>query len=360
MSKSKVAVLKTSPHTVLDDYCRLAELACMPDALDNSARTIIKDNISWHFLYPGANTTPWQMEGSIRALRAMGCDDLVCVQNDTVVTDALMGERLNRYVGVLERYGVPTLYNFRKEDIAWEVYRPKGKMLVLDDIFPEGITIPREFMGTNIVHLPTVKTHIYTTTTGAMKNAFGGLLNRKRHYTHSRIHETLVDLLRIQQEIHSGIFALVDGTTCGSGPGPRTMVPVEADLIVAGSDSVAVDAVSARMMGFDPLRIGYIRIAHEQGLGTGDPREIEVVGEDVSGIDMQFPVGDNMASRVGDLFWFSPLKVLQRLLFHTPLVYLFVFGSYVYHDKLWYRFRGKPVVKRWLNESKWGKLFQQY
>ena len=57
-------------------------------------------------------------------------------------------------------------------------------MHVLDQIFPEGILIPDDFHGTNIVHLPTVKCHIYTTTTGAMKNAFGGLLNTKRHYTH--------------------------------------------------------------------------------------------------------------------------------------------------------------------------------
>jgi len=49
-------------------------------------------------------------------------------------------------------------------------------MLVLDRIFPEGIHVPDFFMGKNVVHLPTVKCHIYTTTTGAMKNAFGGLL----------------------------------------------------------------------------------------------------------------------------------------------------------------------------------------
>ena len=50
-------------------------------------------------------------------------------------------------------------------------------MRVLDQIFPEGIHVPDYFFGKNVVHLPTVKCHIYTTTTGAMKNAFGGLLN---------------------------------------------------------------------------------------------------------------------------------------------------------------------------------------
>jgi uncharacterized protein (DUF362 family) len=53
--------------------------------------------------------------------------------------------------------------------------------------------IPRRFIGENIIHLPTVKTHVFTTMTGAMKNAFGGLLNERRHWTHPVIHETLVD-----------------------------------------------------------------------------------------------------------------------------------------------------------------------
>ncbi|HUU26185.1 MAG TPA: DUF362 domain-containing protein [archaeon] len=359
MSKAKVAVLKTTPERVLDDYSRLADLAGLASALDPKARTILKDNISWHFPFPGANTTPWQLEGVVRALSERGFSDMVAVQNDTVVTNAFKGERLNRYMGTFKRYNLPVLYNFRKGDINWEIYRPKGKMLVMDKIFPEGIRIPREFIGKNVVHLPTLKTHIYTTTTGAMKNAFGGLLNRRRHYTHSVIHETLVDLLRIQKEIHSGIFAFADGTTCGSGPGPRTMTPVEADLIFASADCVALDAVSSRLMGFDPLKLDYIRIAHEQGLGTGDPREIEIVGEDISGVNLGFAVGDNLASLVGDLFWFSPLKIFQRLLFHTPLVYLFVFGSAFYHDFLWYPIKGKRIVEQW-RLTKWGRLFETY
>ena len=205
-------------------------------------------------------------------------------------------------------------------------------MRVLDRIYPEGISIPALFRGTNILHLPTAKCHIYTTVTGAMKNAFGGLLTTRRHYTHSLIHETLVDLLAIQKEIHTGIFSLMDATFCGNGPGPRTMVPVEKGLMLASADSVAIDAVAARMMGFDPMTIGFIRMAHEDGLGVGRTEEIEVVGEDVSGMNFHFSVGDNMASRVGDLIWFGPLRRFQKLFFHTPLVYLFIMGSYLYHD----------------------------
>src|SRR5207248_223980 len=140
---------------------------------------------------------------------------------------------------------------------------PRARMNVLDRIYPEGISIPDYFQGRNVVHLPTVKTHIYTTTTGAMKNAFGGLLNHHRHYTHSWIHETLVDLLAIQKEIHPGLFAIMDGTTAGDGAGPRIMQPVTKNVILASADQVAIDAVAAKMMGFAPLDIPYLRLAHE-------------------------------------------------------------------------------------------------
>jgi uncharacterized protein (DUF362 family) len=358
--KGRVAALRVEPSTVLDSVERLTDLAGMRGALAAGCATILKDNISWHFPFPAANTTPWQLEGTIRALRAAGFSELVCVQNKTVVTDAFKGEDLNHYLPILSAYGVPVLYNFRERDMAWVTYRPKARMRVLDRIYPEGIRIPDYFPGKNIVHLPTVKCHIYTTTTGAMKNAFGGLLHDHRHYTHSWIHRTLVDLLAIQREIHPGIFAVTDGTTAGNGPGPRTMRPEVKSWMLASADQVAVDAVAAKMMGFDPLSIEYIRVAHEDGLGVGDPREIEVVGEDVSGESWGFRVGDNGASLIGDLLWFSPLKRFQKLFFRTPLVHAFIFGSEIYHDYYRWPLRDRPVFERWKRGTEWGRLFERY
>src|ERR1044071_5221272 len=276
LPRSKVAVTRVRPDTILDDIDRLHTLAEVDQAFTKGAPTILKDNISWHFPFPGANTTPWQLEGCVRSLQKRGFDDLVCVQNKTVVTDAFKGEDLNGYLPIFKRYDIPVRYNFKPEDMTWSVYRPKAKMNVLDTIFPEGIQIPDAFHGTNIIHLPTVKCHLYTTTTGAMKNAFGGLLNTKRHYTHSWIHATLVDLLAIQKEIHAGLVAVMDGTTAGDGPGPRTMRPVIKDVMLASEDQVAIDAVSAKMMGFDPMSLPYLKIADEAGLGNARRESIDV------------------------------------------------------------------------------------
>jgi uncharacterized protein (DUF362 family) len=361
MARSKVAVIRVDPDRILDDVDRLCGLAEVERAFDPGATTILKDNISWHFPFPGANTTPWQLEGTIRALANRGFTDQVCVQNKTVVTDAFKGEDLNGYVPIFKRYDIPVRYNFKPEDMTWSVYRPTAKMNVLDQIFPEGILIPDAFHGTNIVHLPTVKCHIYTTTTGAMKNAFGGLLNTKRHYTHSWIHQTLVDLLAIQKEIHSGLFAVMDGTTAGDGPGPRTMRPVIKDVMLASDDQVAIDSVAAAMMGFDPMTIEYIRLADEQGLGHGRREDIEIVG-DVELADQRwgFSVGDNGASMIGDVLWFGPLKRFQKLFFHTPLVNVFVAGSEAYHDYYRWPLRDRKVYESWRANTHWGQLFDYY
>src|SRR5580765_8249312 len=358
--KAKVAALRVTPETVLEDTDRLCALAEMPKALASGSTTILKDNISWHYPFPGANTTPWQLEGTILALKKAGYADVTCVQNKTVVTNAFKGEDLNNYLPLFKKYAIPVLYNFKENDMRWVEYRPKAKMHVLDQIFPEGIRIPDYFFGKNIVHLPTMKCHIYTTTTGAMKNAFGGLLATQRHYTHSWIHRTLVDLLAIQKEIHSGLFAIMDGTTAGNGPGPRTMIPVIKDYMLASEDQTAIDAVAAKMMGFDPMSLEYINVSHNDGLGVGDPRDIEIVGDDISKESWGFTVGDNGASMVGDFMWFGPMKRFQKLFFHTPLANVFIFGSEAYHDYYRWLVKDKKTFEEWKRSTHWGQLFAAY
>ncbi len=361
MAEAKVALLRTSPRTVLEDIERLFILADGPASLKRSAPVILKDNISWHYPFPSANTTPWQLEGTVLALRRNGFRQISCVQNKTEVTDAFKGEDLNNYRPIFQAHGVEVKFNFFPSDMTWRIYEPRARMLVLDKIYKKRIRLPDYFFGKNIVHLPTVKCHIYTTTTGAMKNAFGGLLTHKRHYTHTHIHETLVDLLAIQKEIHPGIFCIMDGTTAGNGPGPRIMEPVVKDVMLASADQVAVDAVAAKLMGFDPMKIKYIRLAHELGLGTGRPEDIKVVGNpDLASENWGFRVGRSFHRFAGWVTWFGPSRVFQRLLTRPPLLYFLTFYSYVYHDVLHWPLREKRLFKKWLAQTSWGRLFDEY
>jgi len=363
-TKSVVAAVRTTPETVIEDYARLLDLVDAKNVLKPDTTTILKNNISWHMLYPSANSTPWQIEGVAKKLKSDGFSDLVVLENRTVVTQAKKGEHLNNFTPVHKKYGLPVKYNFNPKDMRWVVYEPKGEMLVLDKVFPKGIRIPDYFFGKNVVHLPTIKTHIYTDYTCALKNAFGGLLDKSRHYTHSVIHETLVDLLRIQKEIQASTLAVADGTTAGSGPGPRTMTPIVKNLLLASEDQVAIDAVAAKLIGFDPMDVKCIRLATEAGLGNGHLDEIEVIGDmdtpELKRTNWDFVVGDNAASKVGDLFWFGPFKPLARLMFQTPMVNAFIMGSFVYHDYIWYPFSGRKVVDEWLQNTEWGNLFLSY
>lgn len=357
--KGKVAVVKTSPDTVLDDIEKLMKLAGVEATLDKNLQTGLKINISWQTWYPACSSTPWQIEGVIRALRNAGYKDLVGVHNDTVVVNTSDGERNNKHRFVTDTYNVPCIYLYN-QDFEWVEYQPKKPFLVLDKVYPQGVFIPKVLEGMNIIHLPTVKTHVFTTITGAMKNAFGGLLHRNRHWTHAYIHDTLVDLLTIQQEIHPGIFAVMDGTFAGDGPGPRAMRWHEKDILLASADQVAIDAVSAKLQGFDPLNIRFIRRAHEMELGIGDPRQIEIVGYD---IEQEEPWGfvqeDTFASKGQKLIYHGPLKPLEKVLLQSPIVPWSYFASNFYHNVYWYPFVGRPRVEAAL-QTRWGRLFQSY
>ena len=369
MAKSRVAVLKTSPRRVLSDYHELLNLAGYQDVLAKDVDTALKINISWHFFYPGCSTTPWQMEGVVRAMLKDGYDpELIhACHNRTVVIDSKLGERENKQINVVEAHGLRNIHLYEGEEwihIRDAVGDLADEFICLNDVYPKGFRIPKRFIGENIIHLPTVKTHVFTTMTGAMKNAFGGLLNEHRHWTHPVIHETLVDLLMIQKKIHRGVFAVMDGTFAGDGPGPRCMVPHIKNVLLASADQVAIDAVAAKLMGFDPLQdVKFIRLAHERGLGCGDPREIEIVGDEAVAKENWHFVGPfkhmTFAAKMQHLIYWGPLKKPVEWSLKTWLAPWAYIASVIYHDSFWYPLFGKARVRRAL-AGKWGRLFHNW
>ena len=335
-------------------------MADYQEFLPKDKDTALKINISWQYYYPACSTTPWQLEGVIKTLLDDGYKKKLihACHNRTVVVSAKRGEKANKHLPVVQKYGLRNIHLYESEE--WIRYEPKGKIRVLNQIFPKGIFIPKRLVGENIIHLPTMKTHVFTTMTGAMKNAFGGLLHEKRHWTHSVIHETLVDLLTIQKEIHSGIFAVMDGTIAGDGPGPRCMVPYVKDYILASGDQVAIDAVASKMMGFEPMDLKFIRLAHEAGLGCGEIQDIEIVGEDISEVNFNFQKAKNTIASYGQkLIYWGPLKPLEKFLLRTVLTPWSYAASVIFHDWIWHPFIGKQRTKK-IMKSSWGNLFMRY
>jgi len=358
MAGPKVAVLKTSPQTILEDYRKLMHMAEYESFISKDNDTLIKLNLSWTKYFPSCSSQPWQLEGVVKTLLQDGYNKerLFPIENKTVVTNPIKGAKNNRWTPILDRNDLQFI---PLPDVEWVKYEFKSKLLKLDQIFPEGIEIPKIFIGKNVIHLPTVKTHGHSVTTGAVKNAFGGLLKEVRHYAHKYIHEVLVDLVLMQKELHPGIFSVMDGTVCGDGAGPRTMVPKVKNIILAGADSVAIDSIAAKIMGFEPMDIPYIRMCHEMDLGVGDPGEIEVIGEDISGLNFQFKAKKSIVIWGDQMLRFGFLRFLEKLLLHSPLVVWAPFASNVYHDCLWYPTVGKKRIRRF-KKTEWGALWGRY
>ena len=357
---SQVAVLETSPATVISDYKKVMELVEYKNEMPVNKKTILKLNLSWTLYYPACSTPPWHLDGVLNCLIKDGYEDILGVENQTVVTHPWKGAYYNKWLPLLERYDIP----FQPlTDIKWVKYEVKSDMLAMDEIFGE-VWIPEIFQDTNIIHLPTMKTHGHTTTTGAIKNAFGGLIPKYRHHAHKKIHEVLVDLLSIQKEIHSGIFAVMDGCVCGDGAGPRTMEPYTGNTILASADQVAVDAVAAKIMGFEPMEIEYIKLAHDKGLGMGDVDQIEIRGMEQSqfnGLNFNFETRRSPVVRWDQRLRKKTMNIkwLHNLLFNSPIFKTFIFASEYYHDHLWYPLTGKKRINKF-KKTQWGSLFDEY
>jgi hypothetical protein len=155
----------------------------------------------------------------------------------------------------------------------------------------------------------------------------------------------------------------MDGTFAGDGPGPRCMIPRVKNVILASADQVAIDAVAARMMGMDPLSIKFIRLAHDLGLGCGDPREIEIVGDRAAAEENWHFVGPfrrmTFAARMQHQIYWGRLRGPLEWSLKTVLAPWAYVASVVYHDSLWYPLRAKALMREAL-DSPWGRLFRSW
>lgn len=355
----KVSILKTSCESVIEDYKRLLYLAEYEKYLSCERDLLIKLNLSWTKYFPSCSTQPWQLDGVLSCLIEDGFlpAKLFPVENKTVVTNPIKGAIENKWLPILKNYHL-SFTNL--VDVEWEVFKFKEKLLIIDKIFKDGIYIPKMFIGKDILHLPTIKTHGHSITTGAIKNAFGGLLKEVRHYCHKYIHETLVDLLIMQKEIHPFIFAVMDGCVAGDGAGPRTMIPRIKNVILASADCVAIDAVAAKLMGFEPLEIPYIKMADEMGLGVGRIKDIELVGDiEVINENWGFKAKKSPVIFVDQMIRKGCLRMFEKLLLYSPLWHWAPLASTIYHDYLWYPTIGKIRISQFM-KTPWGKLFKSY
>jgi uncharacterized protein (DUF362 family) len=219
------------------------------------------------------------------------------IVGESGVLNTLEGYRNNGYEALLREYNVrlvdlntsPTekYYVFGREQ------KPQPVRLISSLVDP----------AVYVISLARMKTHDCVLVTLALKNALmAAPLNDYRHSDKGHLHGPAPALNDI---LHFNLFhlahrvwpelAVIDGFEAMEGDGPAWGTPFEAKVALAGTDPLAADSVAARIMGFDPRNILYLRAMGEAGLGQGDPDKITVLGTPLDQCRYHFKINKRLA-----------------------------------------------------------------
>ncbi len=131
------------------------------------------------------------------------------------------------------------------------------------------VPVSRELVDADvIISVPTMKTHLLTNVTLGMKNMYGTFPEENK----AKFHRLGIE--NVTYEVNKAFtphLTIVDGTIGGECFGPLSCKPLNFQTIVASNDVVAADAVTCKLMGYEPSAVLHIRKAHQEGLGEGDP-----------------------------------------------------------------------------------------
>jgi hypothetical protein len=112
-------------------------------------------------------------------------------------------------------------------------------------------------------------------------------------------------------------------------------------------------------MGYNPMDIPYLRICSEMGIGAVKDNDIEIIGEDISGVNFHFRTSKSLVIWGDQMLRKGFLRFLEKPLLHSPLVVWAPFASNLYHDLLWYPIIGRKRIRQFL-KTEWGRLFESY
>lgn len=159
----------------------------------------------------------------------------------------------------------------------------------------KALFIPKIYMDADVVICAAkLKTHNLSdaVVTLSLKNSFGVPPNKiynnigYKNILHAVgvLREVIVDLNRIRKPD----FVVIDGIVAGEGYGPLNNTPVNANIVFAGIDPVAVDTAALTFMGFTVDQVPHVKLAGKEGLGISDISKIKVVGANLDEIKMKF------------------------------------------------------------------------
>lgn len=318
---------------------RAMQLARFTDFVPRGSDIVLKPNLGWDLFLPGAVTSPWVIEGVVRVLRDW-VGEIYLVESNQVVVDVERAFRGGGMDRVCREHNL-TWVNMTNETMR-TVQLPEGRVL-------KELQVPDLLLRMPVVTVPVMKTHNKTVITGAIKNQWG-CLPMFRHNYHLVLDAALADINAVVRPR----FAVMDATVCLEGNSPKSGIPKVVDRVLASGDLVALDAVAAKVMGFDPGTISHLAECVAAGLGVSDLAQVSVVGDDDLTLNLGFvPARHNLVSWVELLLRHNDF--LRRIFFDTPVFGLCCRATEAYYA-IWYYVLGigRARRNRILNETPYG------
>jgi uncharacterized protein (DUF362 family) len=249
------------------------EMVGAKDALSTDRPVLIKPNyINDRHPSTGITTDARVIEGVIMYLRQQGVEEIIvgegCGHSDTFRAFRVAG------VDALGEKWHVKLVDLNKDDFV-EVSLP-------DPLALKRVKIAQTALESVIISVPKLKIHGGAGVTLGLKNMMGAMTPKGSMHDGS-LSKNIADLASVVKPS----VTVIDGIIAGEGHETRGK-PVKMDLVIAGTDPVAVDAVGAAVMGVSPETVKHLRHAEEKGLGTCDLNQIEVVGEPIEIVRKKF------------------------------------------------------------------------
>jgi len=215
----------------------------------------------------GVTTDPRVIEGVIAWLQDLGAADITVAESTWQRSRTQRAFEMVGLPQMTERRGVKLLNLYDDEHV--EVTIPNALSL-------HTVLLPRTVLEADcLVSLPKLKCHCMAYVTLGLKNLMGAVFPDK-DLMHRHLDERLRDLATVLR----ARLTVIDGLI-GAERHENAGTPVETNVIIAGADPVATDAVGAQVMQIDPTRVDHLRLCAEAGLGQHRPDHITLLGEPV-------------------------------------------------------------------------------
>lgn len=301
-------------------------------------KIFLKINAMNTLLIPGTNTSPWVLESVLRILKKtkakfyVGDGDL-CSQKNVNLASKVWG-----YKKIAQKYNAEFVHLTDDEQVEVDMGGVIGKTHISKKLSECDC----------LISIPTIKTHVWSTISGAIKNMFG-CLPRERHLLHMQLADALVDLNKYLKPC----FTVIDCTISLEGSGPRTGIPKVCDAVFASGDLVAADSAGAKFMGFNHQQIDHLVLGNREKLGS---QNFKLVGDNTKFIQQDFKhPADTIVTKSHKKLRSS---FLEKYFFRTKLFEFLKSFAYLYNMFYWYNFKGKPRAEWIKNNTGYGDEFK--